>query len=184
MNYMKVFQRILLLTLAVQLASAADVITLTGDNSYTVGTNEVAEVISVGNPTGSGGTFRLNNSTVFFTKSGSNGGIVSQLPVVIAGPANTISPGILQTNIGSGGIQVVAPSFVTLRIHSKAEFLDGPSTPSFASSTSVVIPEDADGPVDIVMESSTDLVNWNAANPGTYGSSANRRFFRVRAIRK
>lgn len=178
MKYMKALLSVLLITVAVQLARAADIITLTGDNSYTVGTNEVAEVITVGNSGAGSGTFRLNNSTVFSTKSGSDGGIVSLLPMVIAGPLNTISPAATGTNILNGNL---IESFVTLHIRSKAEFLDGPS-PSFASSTSVVIPEDSAGPVNIVMESSTDLVNWTAANPGTYGSSTARRFFRVRAI--
>jgi hypothetical protein len=49
-------------------------------------------------------------------------------------------------------------------------------------STAVVIPTDATGPVQIVLESSTDLVNWNAASPGTYGATTSNRFFRVRAV--
>lgn len=57
---------------------------------------------------------------------------------------------------------------------------DSPASPF--SGSAVVIPEDASGPVEIILESSTDLVNWSAANPGTYGSSTGRRFFRVRAV--
>lgn len=48
-------------------------------------------------------------------------------------------------------------------------------------SSTVVIPEDATGPVAIILESSTDLVTWTAASPGTYGSSTAKRFFRLRA---
>lgn len=51
-------------------------------------------------------------------------------------------------------------------------------------STAVVIPEDATGLVQIILESSTDLVNWTAANPGTYGASTSKRFFRVRAVKQ
>lgn len=58
------------------------------------------------------------------------------------------------------------------------------SQPQFSPSTAVVIPTDATGPVDIVLESSPDLVNWTAALPGTYGASATNRFFRVRAVRQ
>lgn len=47
----------------------------------------------------------------------------------------------------------------------------------------VVIPADTNGPVTIILESSTDLVNWTAAMPGTYGTTSTNRFFRVRAIR-
>ena len=49
-------------------------------------------------------------------------------------------------------------------------------------STSVVIPSDSMGPVDIILESSTDLLSWTEALPGTYGSTDNKRFFRVRAV--
>jgi hypothetical protein len=58
---------------------------------------------------------------------------------------------------------------------------DGAQQSPFSGSA-VVIPEDASGPVEIILESSTDLVNWTAANPGTYGSSTVKRFFRVRAV--
>lgn len=54
---------------------------------------------------------------------------------------------------------------------------------SFTPSSSVVIPNDSGGPVTIILESSTDLVTWTAANPGTYGTSSTNRFFRVRAQR-
>ena len=49
-------------------------------------------------------------------------------------------------------------------------------------SSAVVIPSDSSGPVQIILESSEDMVNWNSANPGTYGASTNERFFRVRAV--
>jgi hypothetical protein len=57
----------------------------------------------------------------------------------------------------------------------------GGSTQSIPS-TAVVIPTDATGPVQIVLESSQDLVNWVPALPGTYGAITTNRFFRVRAI--
>lgn len=47
---------------------------------------------------------------------------------------------------------------------------------------SVVIPEDLDGPITITLESSTDLKNWTTANPGSYGTSSQRRYFRLRAV--
>jgi len=47
-----------------------------------------------------------------------------------------------------------------------------------------MIPSDSQGPVDIVLESSTDLVDWVQASPGTYGTSSQLRYFRVRAVRK
>jgi hypothetical protein len=55
---------------------------------------------------------------------------------------------------------------------------------TFTPSTAVVIPSDSQGPVDIILESSTNLVDWVLASPGTYGTSSQLRHFRVRAVRK
>jgi len=45
---------------------------------------------------------------------------------------------------------------------------------------SVVIPVDGSGNYRVALESSTDLINWVEATPGTFGSGATNRFFRVR----
>ena len=47
----------------------------------------------------------------------------------------------------------------------------------------VVIPEDAGGQFQVILESSTDLLNWAVANPGTYGGSTAKRFFRTRIVK-
>jgi hypothetical protein len=64
--------------------------------------------------------------------------------------------------------------------------IETPSTPTVVSNyvpaDAIVIPASAKGNVQIILESSPDLVNWTAAMPGTYGpSAATNRFFRVRA---
>lgn len=46
---------------------------------------------------------------------------------------------------------------------------------------SVVIPADAAGPVEIMLESSEDMINWNTAQPGLYMKSDTKRFFRVQS---
>lgn len=56
------------------------------------------------------------------------------------------------------------------------------SAPSQGPSNTVVIPTNATGDVEIIMESSTDLVNWTSANLGTYSSDESNRFFRIRAV--
>ena len=168
---MKTFLFAALLALTCLHTQAANILTLTGTQSYVVGSNDVAEVIAASsdnrpNPQ----FFVLNGATVYITQTGPSGsGVVSILPIAITGPSNTIT-----TTTGGG--------FVTLRIRTKAEYLSTFAQPSPAISSSVVIPEDASGPVNIVIESSTDLVTWVAANPGSYGATTTRRFFRVRAV--
>ena len=54
----------------------------------------------------------------------------------------------------------------------------------FTPSTAVVIPADSGGPVEVILESSVDLINWTPTLPGVYGTSTQKRFFRVRAQRQ
>jgi hypothetical protein len=54
---------------------------------------------------------------------------------------------------------------------------------NYVPADAIVIPASATGNVEIILESSTDLLNWTAANPGTYSAaSATNRFFRVRGV--
>ena|ERR1035441_8940570 len=93
---------------------------------------------------------------------------ISQPGPIFVGPA-TIS--LVATNTGSSAS---VSSFCTIQTTSSLNF-----TPS----SSVVIPNDGGGPVTIILESSTDLINWVPAEPGTYGTTSSNRFFRVRAQR-
>ena len=51
-------------------------------------------------------------------------------------------------------------------------------------STAVVIPQDEDGQYEVILESSTDMITWTAAQPGTYGGDTVKRFFRTRIVKK
>ena len=76
---------------------------------------------------------------------------------------------------------------LTFRITTKSSYsISKEDLVSAANSggTSVVIPEDADGTYEVVLESSTDMVTWTRANPGTYGGDTKKRFFRTRVIKK
>jgi len=53
----------------------------------------------------------------------------------------------------------------------------------FVPNNSVVIPSDETGDVEIVLERSTDLINWTPADPGVVGTSNDGVFFRVRVVR-
>jgi hypothetical protein len=106
------------------------------------------------------------------------------LLINLQGSSFTLAAGDPRNNLciaGPGTIQLQAhccayyPSFATIEVIS-------PVTQSLPS-TAVVIPADAGGPVNIILESSTDLLNWSASLPGTYGTSTTNRFFRVRAVR-
>jgi len=48
----------------------------------------------------------------------------------------------------------------------------------------VVVPANATGDVDVLLEQSTDMITWTQCLPGTYNASTQKRFFRVRAVEK
>ena len=52
---------------------------------------------------------------------------------------------------------------------------------SMVPNNSVVIPSSYQGNVEIMLETSNDLVEWTQALPGTYNPATSSRFFRVRA---
>jgi len=55
---------------------------------------------------------------------------------------------------------------------------------AYIPSASVVVPSNAVGDVDVLLEQSTDMITWTQCLPGTYNSSTQKRFFRVRAVEK
>lgn len=174
----RIFLPLLLATVFSQDASA-HFITLTAQmlngtnyfDSVTLATNQSIEVRTIfengfrpnGGPPGSvnlvirkGGKEFYLPSTLFL--NGTNG---MRLPVVFAGPA-TVTLENLQT----------PAAFATVEI----------KTDSFPPDKTLIVPGDSNG-ANVIMESSTDLVNWFAASPGAYTNRTNNLFFRIRADR-
>lgn len=90
-------------------------------------------------------------------------------PMVIAGPATLRCK-------ASGSPDSGSSAFFT------ASVTRANTAPSQTPANAVVIPANASGNIQIALESSADMVTWTAANPGSYSSSTQNRFFRVRAI--
>lgn len=162
-------------------AASAQFVTLTAgmdklsSQTLSIASNELATVLHLSTPQGqlqvvSGGI--TNSYTVermiggYDTGSGSRDFYHANLPV-IAGPATF--------QVSSSGTGPGAVAVCTLQISRP--------TSTFTPINTVVIPDDTNGPVTIILESSADMVSWVAANPGTYGTTSSNRFFRVRAQR-
>jgi len=58
------------------------------------------------------------------------------------------------------------------------------TVPSVTPSNAVVIPNDAAGTYQVILESSTDLITWTAAIPGSYAGTTQQRFFRTRIVKQ
>lgn len=92
----------------------------------------------------------------------------ARYPTLIEGPATL-------ELFSNSTTDVSRDSLINYRIFTKAFAYE--VTPSNA----VVIPASASGSADIQLETSTDLVNWTIATPGTYAPGNEGKFFRVRA---
>jgi hypothetical protein len=64
------------------------------------------------------------------------------------------------------------------------------STATFAvtrvgtASPPAAVPQEAGSSFDVILEQSSDLVNWTPANPGEYSGTETKRFFRTRIVKK
>ena len=135
-----------------------------------------------------GGFVVTNGPTEVATPLLTSGGMGSMLnwTVTIRGVTNTGSgvpyPSGFPPSIA--GLAIIAvtnnssqSSFFTVKIET-------PNTNTVQTALgTVVIPADAGGPVTVILESSTDMITWTAASPGSYGTSTSKRFFRLRATR-
>lgn len=65
-----------------------------------------------------------------------------------------------------------------------SQFQTNSTTTITIPSTAVVVPSNATGDVDVLLEQSTDMITWTQCLPGTYNASTQKRFFRVRAVEK
>ena len=105
----------------------------------------------------------------FITGSWSNsydGGFSSDAKLTIPGACKIR---IKQTS-GENG------TFVRAYIYLQKKTAEAPSR-KFAT----VIPENSENNVSIILEQSTDLINWTSATPGVFAPSTSKRFFRVRS---
>lgn len=111
-------------------------------------------------------TFRINLGSAE-TNPGTFTGVESN-PVIVG-------PAVLKLSKANNA--TAFPGIMTLAITRAGS--PAPSVPS----TAVVIPEDAAGEFQVILESSTDLITWTPAMPGSYGGSTQKRFFRTRIVR-
>lgn len=82
----------------------------------------------------------------------------------------------------TGVTNILVTTGLTFEVIALTLTITTPTVQSLIPANAVVIPSDATGPVQIVLESSSDLINWTSSLPGTYGNTYSNRFFRVRAI--
>ena len=163
---------------------------LTSSNSttITIGTNttalirhlhETTSYVGTGGVSG-GGYLTINYNGIESKYTESTISAVNNQPIVI-GPATITLTAVVTThsNQTGGNYNITGQDNMICTVETN---LLPANVSSVVPANSVVIPSDATGPVQILLESSSDLVNWIASTPGTYGNTYSNRFFRVRAI--
>lgn len=98
---------------------------------------------------------------------GPNGSYIQGInPIAVAGPATLV--------LKSGtGANPAASGFVTFEV-----IRTGIASPP------AEIPQEAGTTWDVILEQSSDLINWTPANPGAYSGIEPKRFFRTRMVKK
>ncbi len=91
-------------------------------------------------------------------------GAQGQAPIVIPGPAT-----VQILNIHGPSKESIA-TFAVTRV--------GTASPP------AEVPQEAGSNFDVILEQSSDLVNWTPANPGAYSGTETKRFFRTRIVKK
>ena len=84
--------------------------------------------------------------------------------IVLAGPATF--------QLVLSVVNVAHPAFATFDIHRAG-----------APSNAVPIPQEGGSNFNVILEQSSDLLNWTPANPGTYTGTEVKRFFRTRIVK-
>jgi hypothetical protein len=148
--------------------------TISGGNNLPVQTNQVVSVVgcdlSLGNNLVIYGFFQdgtIINMTPYNNSISAMSS--SQIPQIFTGLTNICVLTGYTAPSGGATFQITTPA-------------TGNVVSNYVPADAIVIPASATGNVQIILESSPDLVNWTAASPGTYGASAGtNRFFRVRA---
>lgn len=155
--------------LSFHILAESRLVTLVNDETLTISSNEVAEIIAC---TGSSVThvYMINtNGGVASVTYPANGGLAAN-PIVLSGPRTIRAERV--TSSSSAGM-------LTARVTDSVSYQAAKS--GFAPTSTLVIPTEPAGNTQVILESSSDLVNWTAAQPGVYGNGTSNRFFRIRA---
>ena len=148
-----------------------------------VETGESFRLLSIYSTSGSGGWLEwkyLNengdaNQTVYIARAPGKddpGGNFLTNPFIIEGP------GWLESGNASVSVEILPTA--QMQKHMPGGGV-GSAQPANQQNSVTVIPENSSGNVNIILEQSTDLVNWTAVDPGSFAPSTVKRFFRVRA---
>ena len=141
-------------------------------------TQIVSEIVTVGEGESIRIVAQYGVSDWSFSKQIRFPGVTDWLPAVTSVFSEEYLPGPLEYraiyNTDSGSSEIRKP---TIMFH-----IENNTGSKLLPTGSIVIPSDTHGQVQIILEASSDLLDWHEALPGLYDASTERRFFRLRAV--
>lgn len=112
---------------------------------------------------------------------GSYGALQMTLPYT---PSNGIMPSLsLDGEDRKGSIVTGVKSIMAAGVWVTVKITTAETTTPTQPANVAVIPDDASGQYQVILESSVDMVTWNPVNPGNYGGNTPGRFFRTRIVK-
>lgn len=91
---------------------------------------------------------------------------------------------------GQSGLTIAGPAVITLENMQPGAASAARGIATFevrkigTASPPAQVPQEAGSNFDVILEQSSDLVNWTPANPGAYSGTETKRFFRTRIVKK
>ena len=165
--------------LSITSAHAGDVVNLTWKKSASEADNAKTAVLTLA--AGESAKVRFSeasdNSSVAQLEIATGGIVIPATPPNINWPQEVAGPATLRLVPYSASPTPAEGYLLTLEV-------TRPASPSVTPSNAAVIPVDANGTFTVILESSTDLITWTAANPGDYSGNTVKRFFRTRIVKK
>jgi hypothetical protein len=154
--------------------STNDIVLAAGDTASVLSQiNKVSQYDSTTAVEINGVQFLVPNVLALIASPGSGtGSAISQTSGwVFSGPAR------IRAYAGGSSSDAGKSSLTTINV------LRANAVPTITPQNAAVIPADAGGNYNVILESSTDLITWTAATPGTYSSTTQKRFFRTRIVK-
>lgn len=147
----------------------------------TIDSNETAEIFNVsrvyesGSYTGGATLLEFNNTTGDWVNLLGSTNLASNQSITISGPCQIRLQAKSQEHRPYSTTYyywVKVTAFYEIKAKEKE---------ALPKKFATVIPENSESNVSIILEQSTDLINWTAASPGVFPPSTAKRFFRVRS---
>jgi hypothetical protein len=165
--------------LSIAHAHAGDIVNLTWKKSASEADNAKTAVLTLA--AGESAKVRFSeasdDSSVARLEIATGGIVIPATPPNINWPQEVAGPATLRLVPYSASPTPAEGYLITVEV-------TRPASPSVTPSNAAVIPVDANGTFTVILESSTDLITWTAANPGDYSGNTVKRFFRTRIVKK